>query len=76
MSWNGIDKQQLLIWAAVALVAYWIFMKKTESYGNVSVPHVHHHQQALTPTEHDGNVLGISPPPPEEIPQYASAFTL
>ena len=73
MSLRNMDNQQLFLWAAVAFAVYWIFFKnKQESYADVPhashAPHLHHHHG-------EQHILNVTPPPPEEIPQYAPAFT-
>lgn len=77
MSFRNMDNQQLLLWAAVAFAIYWIFFRDKQEFYNQ--PHQHHHvpyHEALTPTEQDANILGISPPPPDTVPQYAPAYTM
>jgi hypothetical protein len=72
---NGDNTQQLLVFAAIGLLAYWYFSKTESFQGNGScqeyanVPHVHL-------TEEESQMLHVKPPPPEEVPQYAKAFTI
>ena len=79
MSFNRIDNQQLLLWAAVAFAVYWIFFRNKQEFYNQPVHH-HHvptcHEQPPTLTEEDAHILGIQAPPSEDIPQYAAAYTM
>jgi len=72
---NNPDSQTLLLWAAVAFAAYWLFFrnKGVESYegfpfNNQQVNHYHHHHQEAQQV--------VTAPPPEEIPQYANAYVM
>ena len=79
MSFRSMDSQQMLLWAAVAFAVYWIFFKnKQEFYAEHSVPQEYaqvpqYHQQIA---QEEANILNVTPPVPEEIPQYAPAYTM
>lgn len=83
------DNQQLFIWAAVAFAAYWFFFRNKlefyESQDQDATPTPDRYQRQSQPQESQGGVIqnyaesflkNVSAPPPEEIPQYANAFTL
>lgn len=68
MSSFNLDNQPLLIWAVVAFLAYYLFFKNKQEFYGEQFPQPYHEQATQ---EHV-----ITPPPPEEIPQYAAAYTL
>src|SRR6478609_8677495 len=83
MSYNRMDTQQLFLWAAVAFAVYWVFFRNKAEFYNVETetnyapsgetPYYAQGPPTFYPEEEQPLVTAAAP---EEVPQYAEAFTL
>lgn len=78
MSLQDTDTQQLLLWAGAAFLFYWFFIRNDSTESYVPHGHHHHHHHPQHPQHHQTHeqhfIANVTPPPPNEIPQYAPAF--
>lgn len=87
--YNRMDNQQLLLWAVIAFAVYWLFFRnKTEFYNVESETYYapstetsqeqpyYAQKQPVFYTHPEEEQPVVTAPPPEEIPQYAQAYTL
>lgn len=74
-----MDTQQLMLWAAIAFAAWYLFFRPTqETYDApyASFPQKQEYSGHGNYTQDQNSIANVTAPPPSEIPQYAAAHIM